>query len=107
MSFWADELIMHFVVCEILANLTQYLWNNDTNKSLKPFVKSLFHILVGATRSSIRKNRRTQIRSETRERAGVPETAKEERRGISDTISLDLKNQYDILSSPCEILEMK
>lgn len=82
---------MSLIFGEMLANLTEYFWNNDTNKSLNLCFKSLSHIREGATRSLIRKNRRTLIRSETWARAGVPETAKEDKRGIRETISLELE----------------
>lgn len=71
-----------------LANLTEYFWNNDVNRSLNPCFESLSQTRLGDTRSSMRKNRRTLIRSETWARAGVPETAKEDKRGMRETISL-------------------
>lgn len=84
---------------DMLANLTEYFWNNDTNKSLNPCFKSLSHIRGGDTRSLIRRNRRTLMRSETWARAGVPETAKDDKRGIRETISLQSETSVQCLAT--------
>jgi hypothetical protein len=84
-------------------------WKNDSNCHAKPGFNKRFHICEDPIMSSTRRNLdmmhsqssqrindatylRTCKRSETCERAGVPETANEDSRGSSDTISLKTKS---------------